>query len=354
MSTIGRNWNGHVFGTNTGNAALTLDGDDQSLKGLVRLSDNQSGVIVYEVGGSFEDGALRLEGKPQGEPPEGLIFGELTVAGELTPEGRIDGEWSTTIGTGGTFQLWPHNYRVRPANIGAVPEQLNTSTRTLGAVRLYADDVRNLIAQLTKDFSQKRALITFNEKGSEKTMYSDDFEGVLDNLSELRELKIFVSEPELYGLNRNASVELSAKGENIVRVQSVHEAWAVGKAETIFLHAQGYQRKLATQFRKFGLSVNAIITLAALAALPGLPTFGQRVAFGASALFIQLLIAYLHTQYVPNFVLFPSEKKSTFFGRFGPGLFSWTITTVGAVVAAIIYGLLKGELVDSPLLKLLH
>ena len=353
MATIGRNWNGHVFGTNTGNVALTLDGDDQALTGLVRLSDNQSGVVVYEVTGSFSDGVLKLRGNPQGELPEGAVFGELTVEGQLTPEGRIDGEWSTTIGTGGTFQLWPHNLEVRTANLGSVPEQLNTSTRTLGAVRLYADDVRSLIAQITKDFSQKRALITFEVNGSEKTMYSEAFEGILDDLPELRELKIFVSEPELYGLNRNASVELSTKRENIVRVQSVHEAWAVGKAQTLFLNTQSFQRNLATQFRKFGLSVNVLITLAALAALPGLPTFGQRVAFGGSAVLIQLLIAYLHQQYVPNFILFPAKKKSTLIGRFGPGLISWTITTVGAVVAAIVYGLLKGELGGSPFLKLL-
>ena len=36
--------------------------------------------------------------------------------------------------TGGTFQLWPHNYQVRPSNPGVLSEQLKTSTRLLGAV----------------------------------------------------------------------------------------------------------------------------------------------------------------------------------------------------------------------------
>ena len=349
MANIGRNWNGHIYGTNTGNVAVTLEGEDESLTGVVRLSDSLHGVVVYEVGGSFGSGNLTLTGKLQGEVPENIMVGELKVVGALTTEGRIDGEWSTTIGTGGTFQLYPHAYQVRPTNIEAIPEQLNTCSRPLGTIRLYADDVRNLIAQLVKDFSQKRAVITFNENGNEKNVYSDEFERFLDNLPQLEYLKISVREPELYGLFRDASVELTAWGENTVRVQSVQEAWAMGKAESLSRHVHSYQRRLATQFRKFGLTINIVISVVALAALPGLPTFWQRLAFGSSVFSIQSLISYLHKKYVPNFILFPTKPKSTVFGRIGPGVVSWAITIVGGVVAAVIYGLLKGELGQSPL-----
>ncbi|AUW58654.1 hypothetical protein C1T17_11635 [Sphingobium sp. SCG-1] len=225
MANVGKNWNGHVYGTNIGNVSVSLNGEDNALTGLIRLSDNQHGVIVYDVTGSFEAGTLTLDGKPQGEIPEGTVVGELTVVGALTPEGRIDGEWSTTIGTGGTYQLWPHAYQVRSTNPGAIPEQMNTSSRSMGAIRLYADDVRSLIAQLVKDFSQKRAVVTFNDKGNEKNIYADEFEAILDDLPELKYLKISVQEPEMFGLNRNAMVELTAWGENAIRVQSVQEAY---------------------------------------------------------------------------------------------------------------------------------
>lgn len=354
MANIGKNWNGHIFGTNTGNVAVSLEGEDTSLSGLIRLNDPQNGVIVYEVFGSFEAGSLNLTGKPHGEVPEGVVVGDLTVTGALTPEGRIDGEWSTTIGTGGTYQLWPHAYQVRPTNPGAIPEQMNTSSRSIGAIRLYADDVRSLIAQLVKDFSQKRAVVTFNDKGNEKNIYADEFESILDDLPELRYLKISIQEPEMYGLNRNAMIELTAWGENTIRVQSVQEAWAIGKAEALSRHVLGFQRKLATQFRKFGLTVNVMITVAALAALPGLPTFWQRLAFGASAFAVQSLITYFHRQYVPNFTLFPTKRKSNWIGRLGPGVVSWAITIIGGVFAAVIYGLLKGELGGSPLANALR
>lgn len=342
MASIGRNWNGRVYGTNTGNVAVTLEGDDEALTGLVRMSDSESGVVVYGATGSFSAGKLTLTGTPQGEAPEGVVLGELTANGSLTAEGRIDGEWSTTIGTGGTFQLWPHSYQVRPTNDGAIPEQLNTASRTLGAVRLYADDVRSLVAQLVKDFSQKRAVVTYHDNGSEKVSYADDFENILDCLNELRYLKISVAEPEMYGLNRNASVELSAWGDNVIRVQSVQEAWAIGKAEALRQHVQSHQRTIATQFRKFGLTVNVVITVAALAALPGLPTFWQRLAFAGSAFAIQSLITAFHRRFVPNFLLYPRNAKPHIIARLGPGAASWAITVAGAVVAAVIYGLLKG------------
>jgi hypothetical protein len=349
MAEIGKNWNGHILGTNTGNVAVTLEGEDDALTGVIRLSDNHHGVAVYDVTGTFEAGNLTLTGTPQGEALDDGELGQLTVAGALTPEGRLDGQWSTTIGTGGTFQLWPHTYSVRSVNLGALPEQLNTSVRSIGAVRLYADDVRSLIAQLVKDFSQKRAVVTYNDNGIEKNIFSDEFEAILDGLPELKYVKISVQEPEMYGLNRNAMVELSAGGENIIRVQSVQEAWAIGKAEALSRHAEGFQRKLATQFRKFGLTINIVILVAAFAALPGLPTFWQRLAFATSAFGVQSLITYLHRKNVPNFILFPAKKKTSWIGRFGPGVVSWGITIVGGVVAAIIYGLLKGELNGSPL-----
>jgi hypothetical protein len=173
----------------------------------------------------------------------------------------------------------------------------------------------------------------------------------LDDLSELRYIKISIQEHESHGLNRNAMIEFAAWGENLIRVQSIDEAWATGKAETLARRVQSFQRKIATQFRKYGLTVNIMITVAALAALPGLPTFWQRLIFATSAFGIQSLITYLHRQYVPNFILYPAKRQPTFIGRLGPGIVSWSITLAGAVAAAIIYGLLKGELANSPLLR---
>lgn len=353
MGSIVKNWNGRVFGTNTGNVNVTLDGDDSAIKGLIRLNDDAHGIILYDATGKFEDGRLELSGTPHGETPDEVQLGNLTIMGNLAADGQLAGDWASTLGTGGTFILWPHAHNVRAINAGGPPEQLNTATRSLGAIRLYADDVPSLIAHLVKEFSEKRAVVSYIDHGNEKNVYSTDFTSILDTLPQQSYLKMTVQEPELYGLNRGATIELTAHGENTIRVQSVQEAWTIGKAEAISRHMAGYQRKLATQFRKFGLTVNLLITVAVLAALPGLPTFWQRLAFCGCGFAVQALVAQFHRRYVPNFLLLPAQKKPGWVGRLGPAAISWAITTLGAVVAAIIYGLLKGELANSPLLKAL-
>lgn len=353
MAGIGKNWNGKIYGTNTGNVALTLEGDDDALTGIIRLSDDRFGVVIYRVSGKFEAGTIELAGVPDGEPSNEVHVGDVKIAGGLTTEGRIDGSWETTIGTGGTFQLWPHSYQVRNA-VSEIPEQLNSATRSLGAIRLYPSDVRNLMAQLCKDFNNKRLIVTYNEGGNEKNVYSDDFERVLEGISEQRYLKISVQEPEMYGINRLAMIELSADGENIIRVQSVQESWSIGKAESVARFTRGYQRQLATHFRKFGLTFNIGIQLFTLAALPGLNGFWRRLAFASAMIAVQTAIVLIHKRYIPNFVLFPASKKHNIISSIGPGLLSWAITIIGAVIGAVIYGLLKGELAGSPLMKLIN
>lgn len=351
MVELTLNWNGRVLGTNTGNVAVSLDGQEEALTGLIRLNDDNHGVVVYKVSGTFIQGKLELEGAIDGDPEEGVEYGTLTVAGSLTAQGRLEGNWSTTVGTGGTFLLHPHFLNAKEVGHPSIPEQLNTTARTIGAVRLYAEDVSLLISNIVRDFNQKRAIVNYVERGTQKNLYADEFIEIMPGISDLNYLKISVSEPEMYGLNRTATVELTAWGDNTVRIESVQEAWALGKAESLSQQMEQFQRQLATQFRKFGLTVNVAITIVALAALPGLPTFGRRLFFAASAFAVQALVTYFHRKYIANFVLYSAKTKPGLLMRFWPGITSWSITIFGGVVAAVIYGLLKGELTESPLLN---
>ena len=126
---------------------------------------------------------------------------------------------------------------------------------------------------------------------------------MLDGLPEQRYLKISIQEPEQQGINRWVQVELASHGENVIRVQSISESWAIGKAESLLTYLRPFQRGLVTQFRKFGLSLNVLITMVTLAALPGLSGFWPRLAFAFSILGLQTVFAYLHGKIVPNFLL---------------------------------------------------
>jgi len=354
MATLGKLWNGFLFGTNTGKASLTLEGEDAALTGIVRFNDDHSGVVVYSLEGVYKDGALNLVGKPQlGDGQDPVAFGEVTITGALTPEGRLDGEWQSALGTGGTFQFYPHNMNVRGPG-GSIPEQSNIVQQSLGAVRLTVTDIRQLIGEVAKDTPSQRPVVTYIIDGAEKSIYAEEFDKVLDSIPSLTYLKITTQEHELYGINRLVQVELSRHGENIVRVQSVQEAWALGKVQALVNQLRWHQSGLVTQFRKFGLSVNVVVTGVALALLPGLPGFWQRFAFFAAVFVIQGVVQNLHRKYVPNFALVVSKQDSAGWSKFWPSAASWAMAIIGALIAAIIYGVLKGELANSPLFEMIE
>lgn len=354
MSEIARNWNGNIFGTNTGKVALSLDGDNAALTGIIRVADDQHGLSIFKVTGAFADGKIALKGTvdPATQQP-GVQYGEITVEGALTPQGRVDGKWSSTLGTGGTFQLYPHDLPALPAGAPEL-DQLHTVVRTLGAVRLYSDSAKGLLNQVARDFNIGRPVVTYVARGSERTIYADEFVQIIDTLPELHFLKIGIQEHEQNGINRVVNVELTSNGENLIRVQSVQDSWAVGKAETLSGFLRDYQHGLATQFRKFGLSLNVAISIVALAALPGLSGFWRRLAFAGSVVGLQGLVTFLHKKFVPNFVLSAAKENPSFWSRAWPGVVSWLLAIVGTVIGAIIYGLLKGELDGSPLMLSLH
>lgn len=354
MATLGKLWNGFLFGTNTGKASLTLEGEDAALTGIVRFNDDQFGVVVYSFKGAYDDGGLTLVGKPQlGDEQAPEAFGEVTITGALTPEGRLDGQWQSTLGTGGTFQFYPHNMNVRAPG-GSIPEQSNIVQQSLGAVRLNVSAIRQLIGEVAKDTPSQRPVVTYIIDGAEKSVYADEFDKVLDGIPRLTYLKLTTRDHELYGINRLVQVELSRHGENIVRVQSVQEAWALGKVQALVNQLRWHQSGLVTQFRKFGLSVNVVVTGVALALLPGLPGFWQRFAFFAAVFVIQGVVQHLHRRYVPNFVLVATKRDSAGWSKFGPSAASWAMAVVGALIAAIIYGVLNGELTASPLFEMIE
>lgn len=355
MATVGKLWNGYLFGTNTGKAALTIDGEDDALTGTVRFNDDQVGVVVYSLNGTYEDGVLSLTGTPQQlrADQDTAAFGEVEISGALTSEGRLDGEWHSNLGTGGTFQFYPHSLNAR-APTGTIPEQSNIVQQSIGAVRLSAGDIRRLVGEVARDIPSQKAVVTYVIDGAEKSIYSNEFDGVIGTIPRLNYLKITAQEHELYGINRLVQVELSRYGENIVRVQSVQEAWALGKVQALVTQLRWHQSGLVTQFRKFGLSVNVIVTGVALALLPGLPGFWQRFAFFAAVFAIQGVVQHLHRKYVPNFALVAAKADAQGWSKFWPSAASWAMAVIGALIAAIVYGVLQGELADSPLSHLIE
>jgi hypothetical protein len=128
MITIAELWAGQIYGTNTGKVFLEITGEDSALNGTLKLSDDRFGLSILTTQGSFKDGILSIEAKPS-ENQEGVAMGTVSALGRLKQNGHITGEWKSDLGTGGTFELFPHVGMREIAPSG--PEQIYTATRDL-------------------------------------------------------------------------------------------------------------------------------------------------------------------------------------------------------------------------------
>ncbi|HYD78553.1 MAG TPA: hypothetical protein VEC06_01995 [Paucimonas sp.] len=202
MATLGKLWAGHVYGTNTGNLFLDLESDGPTVSGTLHFMDTQFGIAVYHVTGEF-DGRLRLVGIPlQAEP--GTELGNLTAEADLTSEGSLRGKWSTSLGSCGTFQAFPHDPGKTDqgsGHSGTVPEQIYSSNITLGSIRLNSAAIDELVQLVRRDFLAGRPVLTYVVRGNEVTKYFEDFKADVDIPQELRYLKLTIQE-----LSRSAKI----------------------------------------------------------------------------------------------------------------------------------------------------
>lgn len=301
MAAIGRLWAGRAFGTNTGNLFVELVDDDGAISGTLRFSDDRFGLSVHSVTGTFDGTALNLNGT-QVDLPGGVEVGNLTIRANIAPQGNLRGEWSTSSSAAGAFELFPHDTRggATAARTAGLPEQIHTATATLGALRLKADDLRSLVAIIQSEFSVGRAAVTYAERGPAIIKFADDFLASTDGLQELREVTIQIQEPDAFGLTRNVKVQLSTVGTNEISVQGVQETWVLGKVQAIETFLRRKQSMIATAYRRFGLTLNAILFFVFLAVLPLVTETPRRVGFALFVLAGLSGLAWAHGKMMPN------------------------------------------------------
>lgn len=339
MNSLGRRWAGHLYGTNTGNVFADLTTDGQKVTGTVRYLDTVHGLSVFAAEGAFDDGVLRLSCTvTQGS--EDLEFGEITLHGRLNEQGNLRGDWSSTLGTAGTFVLFPH-VGAEDSDPRTMPERVHSASKELGALRLDASDVRGLIQAVGQSFKGLAPVVAYVDGGLEVIRFAPDFEKELSQLGQLSSLRISLQAPEQYGVNRSVLVDLSAVGQNHVRVQGVDRTWVTGTAELLTERLKRRERWLLTGIHKWGLNANSLILLAAVAVLPDL-TLVPRLAFMAFVALTVLTVAGLHRRFVPNLVISLNEGKRGWAAR--PQLLSGIIMTLSGLAVAVVYGLLSGDL----------
>lgn len=339
MANIGKLWAGRVYGTNTGNLFIEFEKSGPDVGGKLRFMDNAFGLAIYEIQGTFDEETLRVTGKPA-KGAVGVELGDLAVEAKLTPEGNLRGTWTTTLGTRGTFDAFPHDIAAKASQArtgAAVPEQLYTRNISLGAVRLFSEDVTQLLQHIQQDFVSGRLVVTFNARGSEVTKYAEDFLQEAKSLGPLKYLKVVIQEPEAHGINRLVVVELNAFGANEVRVQGVQESWVIGKAESVAALIKRNQSTLITTYKKFGLNLNQAIFVAMLVVMPSITKWTERALFAVAVFALLAALLWLHAKFIPNATVQMEVERPSFFTRVWPTLLSWFVAATASLVAALVF-----------------
>tara|TARA_Y100000588_G_C14212994_1_gene907507 strand:- start:43 stop:1089 length:1047 start_codon:yes stop_codon:yes gene_type:complete len=341
MEIIANRWAGRLYGTNTGNIFFDVCQDENEISGTIRIMDSVFGVSVYTYNGSVGD-EVYMECVPS-EEIEGIEQGKVIVKGNFTSKGNLRGDWESTIGTGGTFEAFPHDVskiEQDSSSQNSVPEQIHNKRIVLGSVRLFNEDVHQLVDFMKKDFTEGKAIITCSIRGSEVTKYASDFLESFEGTEELNYLKIVIQEPEAHGINRVVVVELVPSGESAIRVSGINESWVLGKAEAIDQLLKPKQNLLITTYRKYGLNLNGAIFLAMLIVIPEIEKWYERALFIGFVFALLNALLLIHSRFIPNTAVYLQKIKPSFLVRAWPSILSWVIAASSSLAAAYVYSLL--------------
>lgn len=343
MAELGKLWAGRAFGTNTGNLFAEIDSQTGVLAGTLRFSDTNFGLVIYKLKGMFDGSKVELEGDAIQSPPN-VVTGHVTAKAVLTPSGNLKGQWGSSLGTAGTFELYPHDGDVGAQdNATGIPEQLHTQRIQVGAIRLYAQDVRSLAQVVKRDFSSGRIVVTYRSDGIENSRYIEDFEADASKLGEINYFRLNIQEPEAHGLNRNTMVELNAQGTNQIVAQGIYESWVIGKAEAVARNLRHYQKPIVTNVKRWGVTFNQIVLVVMLLSAPEIPTLLRRLSFAAIVILLLALFTAAHKRWVPTAQVFMAQRTPGIFERAWPIILSWLIAATATLAASYAFYVLNGK-----------
>lgn len=333
---ITKRWAGKAWGTNIGEVFLRLEGEDGALSGTLRMNEQGVGIAIYAVQGSFEAPTLTLTGQPQAEI-EDVEFGQLAVTGTLNAQGELRGDWETTIGSAGTFALFPH-VGSEPANEVQRAEQFHIARHDFGAIEIDQQQIADIGETIRQEFP---AVIVTVVAGTEQARYLDDFKQTKFSADKAQIIKIHASKPDGAGFNQIVSIEFGPQVNSVI-TQGANEAWVLGKLETLKRELRGFERTYVTNFKRWGIGINQFMLLAAIVFLPSLSGLRDRAILMSAVLALAFGVNWTHSRYFPFAAIFLREKKRSFVGRVWTSIASWVVGIAAAVVAALVGAYLQG------------
>ncbi len=332
-----KNWNGKLYGTNTGNLHLRIECTQSEVSGILHVNDDAAGLYSYKVEGTYDENGLNMVGQPQ-NTNEDFDFGTLTTTARLSPKGNLEGEWETSIGTAGTFALYPHS-QVGSHSTDPAPqfyEQSHTKYYDLGAILIDRDQFIDLAEEIQKEFKKERVVISVVSETTH-SCYLDAFKAGEPENKKVPIIKIYAQEAEGEDTNKVVAVEFGPE-INRLMTQSHDEAWVLGKLAMLRAKVQKFERSYITNYKKLGVGMNQILLLMLIVVLPSLESISDRLFLSSVVLMVIGALGYLHKKFLPFAQIYLGEKPQGFGQKYFPSILSWGMGIIGGTIILVAAG----------------
>lgn len=339
--SLGSVWAGRVYGTNTGNVFLKLSGEESALSGRLYFNDTVTGATVFNAQGNFQSGTLTLVGDPITEGlPEGVVVGQLFTKGTLNERGEIDGEWETSLGTAGTFHLFPHDHQSADVPQEAAADQLHIARFDFGPIEIDRGQIIAVAEDLQREFD--RVVVTVIV-GTEQSRFLEDFKLMKFSSVRATYVKLFATKPDRGGINQVVTVEFGQQA-NWVMTQGTGEAWVLGKLETLKRNLVNFERIYATNVKRLGIGINQLLLFGAVVVLPNLSTIKDRAILLGGVVGLTVVVNWAHNRYLPHTTIYLEQRKENWLLRLWPSIASWLIALTAGAAGTILAVYLQGWL----------
>lgn len=332
--SITKLWTGHLYGTNTGKVFLRLVGDDHALTAAIHVNDDDTGILVIEASGSFENGALLLSGHMPENPDQ-----TLSLVAQLKQNGNLQGGWTTNFGPAGTIALYPDDVFGEPVDHGP-PAQLYTARHTFGPIVIDRGELAAVAGEMQRVFPSSKLVVTV-ATDTEQIFYLDMLHGKHFAAQRANIVKFHVQEPDRDGLNRLISLEFGPM-YNIAITQGTDEAWVIGRLEILKSLVDPYTRGYFTRMKSLGIGFNQIALVVALILLPSISSIRDRAVLMIGVIIIAIGVKWGQDRVFQNAVVYLGEKSPSTIQRMWPPILSLLIAILGGTAAAALAGLLEG------------
>ncbi len=315
-----------------------LEGEENSLVGELRINEVGVGIATYGIKGTFEAPTLRLLGTPT-VIIEGFEFGELTAIGQMTANGEIKGNWETSLGAGGPFHLFPHA-EDEPLPEGQTAEQLHSARYSFGAIAIDRDQITEIANNIEREFPSPIVTIV---DGTERSFYLKNFIKSTFSSERAESIRILARKPDRFGLDQTITIEFGPY-INFAMTQGTNEAWVLGQLETIKRELKRYERPYFTNFKKFGVNIASVVAIIAVAFLPNLDQFKDRLIFCGALVGLFYAVKLAHMRFMPHAIINLRARKRSVFEKIWPVALSWILGIAATIIASLFGAYLEGAL----------